>query len=582
MSRKVLIALICIAGVVLIGAVGGLIYLTSLKDPGSYFELPEASAVPVDKNTTEPSATQDVNGPGASAETEPTPEPTIDPVEELASEADKSMMKDGIVNVLVMGVDYAVERETWSGKHDYHADVMLVLAINFAENRVDMISLPRDTYAKIPGVKGIYKLNASLNCGGEFPSEESFKKVCEAASWMLGGIPVDYYYAVTMPAVKELVNIVGGVDYDLELDFTLAGRSYKKGQQHMDGQAVLDYLRVRKNIGAASGDANRVNRQKKMFIALYNDMKKQNLLVRLPKILEAFEGQLFTNATFNQTAALSLFALDLDSDNIGMNSMVGTMTDIFGWSFRVTNQKKRVKLIKDVYGVDVDEYVEYGLPYAKWYWQDMLATHYLELTEKEMKKIDKIMEEDSKLIDPDATPVPTPTPAVTPTPAATPTSTAAPSSKPTPSPTAEQTVKPTPAPTPEQTVEPTEEPEETPGSDPSSDPDTGNKAASFKSLSVSGRNDALGDPGYRKYSKEVYALYEKLTLARKEVIAAQKEMKKVKPRKKNADRMTKANTEFVALMDQMDKALGRKQFGKKWELKYWEDKKFNEVIVDFR
>ncbi len=573
MSRKVIIALICIAGVVLIGAVGGLIYLSSLKDAGSFFDNSDTPTVPDDANISVPSLNPDALRPDASATMEPTPVPTIDPLEELASEADKSMMKD-TVNVLVMGVDYAVERETWNGKHDFHADVMLVLAINFAENRVDMISLPRDTYAKIPGVKGIYKLNASLNCGGEFPSDEAFKKVCEAASWMLGGIPVDYYYAVTMPAVKELVNIVGGVDYDLELDFTLAGRSYKKGQQHMDGQAVLDYLRVRKNIGSASGDANRVNRQKKMLIALYNDMKKQNLLVRLPKILEAFEGQLFTNTTFNQTAALSLFALDLDSESIGMNSMVGTMTDIFGWSFCVTNQKKRVKLIKDVYGVDVDEYVEYGLPYAKWYWQDMLATHYLELTEKEMKKIDKIMSDDSKLIDPDATPVPTPTPAVTPVPSAAPTASA--TQNPTPAPTAKPTSSPT--------SEPTKEPEETPVTDPSADPDTGNNEDSGKLKNISGLgiNNALGDPGYRKYSKEVYALYEKLKLARKEVIAAQKEMKKVKPRKKNADRMTKANTEFVALMDQMDKALGRKQFGKKWELKYWEDKEFNEVIVDFR
>ena len=41
-----------------------------------------------------------------------------------------------------------------------------------------------------------------------------------------------------MPAVKQLVDVVGGVDYDLEMSFKMAGRSYKKGQQHMDGQAV--------------------------------------------------------------------------------------------------------------------------------------------------------------------------------------------------------------------------------------------------------------------------------------------------------------------------------------------------------
>lgn len=162
----------------------------------------------------------------------PSPTPTLSPYELLQANADYSLM-DGIVNVLLVGVDYAPERETWNGKHEYHADVMLLLAVNFKENKVDMISIPRDTYAKIPGVNGKYKINASINCGGGMP--DGLPKVCEAASWMLGGIPVDYYYAVTMPVVKELVDAIGGVEYDLDVDFTMAGRSYKKGRQYMDG-----------------------------------------------------------------------------------------------------------------------------------------------------------------------------------------------------------------------------------------------------------------------------------------------------------------------------------------------------------
>ena len=226
-------------------------------------------------------------------------------------------MKD-IVNVLVIGVDYAPERETWSGKHAYHADVMLVLAINFKENTVDMISLPRDTYAKIPGVDGIYKLNASLDCGGGLP--DGFPKVCESASWMLGGIPVDYYYAVTMPAVKDIVNAMGGVDFDVDVDFTMAGRSYKKGMQYMDGQAVLDYLRVRKNV-AQSGDLNRINRQKKMLVALFDNMKRSDKILKLPDIATAAIDGSYTNMSFEQIAALAVFAYNLDTERIAMHSM---------------------------------------------------------------------------------------------------------------------------------------------------------------------------------------------------------------------------------------------------------------------
>ena len=92
--------------------------------------------------------------PEPSATPTPTPEPTPDPYEVLYNKADTTMMKD-IVNILLVGVDYSTERETWSGKKEWHSDVMIVLAVNFEENRADLISLPRDTYAKIPDVKGI-------------------------------------------------------------------------------------------------------------------------------------------------------------------------------------------------------------------------------------------------------------------------------------------------------------------------------------------------------------------------------------------------------------------------------------------
>ncbi|MDO4573073.1 MAG: LCP family protein, partial [Clostridia bacterium] len=186
-QRRAILA-IALGVLLILVAIGSSYALRLYRDPGSFFDSVAAS----------PTAT-----PGSAllsqATPEPTPEPsatpTLDPYTALEQQADLSLMQN-IVNVLVIGVDYAEERETWSGKHEYHSDVMMVLAINFDENRVDLISLPRDTYAKIPGVDGIYKLNAAINCGGGFedPNGGGFLKTCEAASWMLGGIPVDYYY----------------------------------------------------------------------------------------------------------------------------------------------------------------------------------------------------------------------------------------------------------------------------------------------------------------------------------------------------------------------------------------------------
>lgn len=556
-SKKLLIMLICvgIAATVIIGGIG--LYLKKLSRPSDLFEISKPT------QALKPSqGISDIERPAGTDEALPTPSPTIDPYEELMSQADLSMMKD-IVNVLIMGVDYAEERETWNGKHSYHTDVMMILAINFEDKKVDMISLPRDTYANIPGIDGIYKLNAAIDCGGGYPTDEGFQKVCEAAEWMLGGIPVDYYYAVTMPAVKELVNAVGGVDYDLELDFKLAGRTYKKGMQHMDGQAVLDYLRVRKDIGSAGGDANRVNRQKKMLVALYNKMKKENILVKIPDMLAAFDGQLHTNTTFSQTAALALFAMDLNSESIGMHSMVGPTIDIFGWNFCITNQKKRVQLIEEVYGIKVKKYDEYDKPYAQWRWQDMLTPYYLEITKERIAEMAKLIEADKKLVDPFATPSAEPIP-----------SASAPATAPPPTASASEAPVTTP-------------PEETEENGWNWDFPWGDNKLGAKEENLNLVHALAGEtmPGiqYRKYTQEVYDMYDQLLLAMKEMDEAQKEASKKDKSKVNPERLTLANQTFRELFDKLCDAFGMKRFkDEKWVYQYWIDKKFNEVKVDFR
>ena len=285
-------------------------------------------------------------------------------------ESIEQILKDSlrnIVNIMLIGVDYSPGRN----KRNFHADVMIVLAINTEKNEIHLISLPRDTYAKIPGVNGIYKLNASIDCGGGWPTPSGFEKVCEAASWMLGGIPVNYYYAIDMEAVKGLVDEIGGVDYNVDVKFEGEMRYYKEGFQHMDGQAVLDYLRVRKNLGSESGDLNRINRQKKMLAAIFNKLKESGLISTLPDILKEFNGNLYTNTTFAQTTGLVAFTNKIGSDKILMHSMDGRFCNIFNWNFVITDQDKRVKLIKEIYGVEVPQYREYSYIYATELWKKM-------------------------------------------------------------------------------------------------------------------------------------------------------------------------------------------------------------------
>lgn len=569
-KRHALWAVLISLGVLLL-CVGGVYAYAVFLDPSTLF----TSSTP----TPDAAEMQIIESENATPTPEPTPTPTPDPYEVISEQADTSMMEN-IVNVLIIGVDYAEERETWNGKHEYHADVMMVMAINFDENRVDLISLPRDTYAKIPGVKGIYKLNASLNCGGGFEAEDGagFLKTCEAASWMLGGIPVNYYYAVTMPAVKQLVDAVGGVDYNLEISFQMAGRDYDAGPQHMNGQGVLDYLRVRKNV-QGSGDLNRINRQKKMMIALFESMQEQNLILKIPDIISSFSGQLFTNCTFGQTAALTKFAYGLSSDDIGMYSMGGTLTNIFNWNFCLTDQSNRVKIIQEVYGIDVPKELEYTADYAAYRWADMIATQYLDTVEGLTEYVSSALAADDLL----PTISPTPEATVTPTPEATVTPTAEATLTPTPT-TADTATPPAATPTP---ATPTPEATPTPASD-SGAAYTGGQSVSAVHLSTN--KAVLGETfqQYTLYQREMFDNYlmslddleEAQAVARKEAAkyAAGKSNDLDRAKQDVSDYASHVKTNALALAQEFGYSTGNFV----WTYWYDKDSDFNEVLVDFR
>ncbi len=306
---------------------------------------------------------------------EPTPIPTPEPdyLLELEKLADFSEMKN-VFNILLIGVDYADERNDNKKEYvnkDFNSDVMMLMAVNFDEKKVDLISVPRDTYAKIANAEGKYKLNFSLTLGGGI-CDEGFMNVCKSVEWVLGGVPVNYYIAVTMPMLKQVVDVVGGVDFDVDVDYKIQSRVYKKGMQHLNGQGVLDYCRVRKNMEQA-GDANRVNRQKKMMLKVYETIRTNTELKDVPELIRVLNENVYTNLDFSQLAALAYFGNGLDLSKVEMHSMSGTSCMIYNFAYVCTDQNKRVKLIKQIYNVDVPKREEYTADYARLEWAQWQA-----------------------------------------------------------------------------------------------------------------------------------------------------------------------------------------------------------------
>ncbi len=271
----------------------------------------------------------------------------------VEAQSDAEFMKNN-VNILVLGLDESAERENWGS---FRTDTMILVSLDFEDNCVHMISLPRDSYVSLYGSSKKGKINSAFSLGGG-ASKKGFEYASRTVSSVLGGINIHYYVGFDMQVVKDVVNAMGGVDYNVDVEVTMNGRKLYPGQQHMNGQAVLDYCRQRKG----SSDIARVGRQQKMLMAIFSQLKSTSQIANIPQIYSAVQANIKTDLSFSQVCSLALFAARLNSSDIHTHILEGEFLNMNGVSYWGISQRKKQKMIKEVFGFTckIDETEDVG------------------------------------------------------------------------------------------------------------------------------------------------------------------------------------------------------------------------------
>ena len=307
---------------------------------------------------------------------------------------------DNIVNVMLMGIDAFEGGGTTSGSQP-HTDVMMVVAVNFDKDTVDLITLPRDTFTTAPGYHGFYKLNGVFNAGGGMDDlAGGFALTCRAAEIWLGGISIPYYYAVDFQAVVDIVDAIGGIDYQVDQTFKAnvpqnssmkEGKTYYKSDelQHLDGNAVLGYLRIRHD--ADGLDSSRTARQRRMMVAIFTKLKKEGKLSQIPSLINAATSGVYTNTTLEQTTALVNYAISkIGPENIRTRAMYGDIWYQHYFKYCFVDQQNRIDLIKEVYGIDAEPVGVNTPAFENWLYDiGFLAMKYVRQPEKVFKVIEE-------------------------------------------------------------------------------------------------------------------------------------------------------------------------------------------------
>lgn len=339
-SSKLLVIAVIVLALLAIAAIFALKFYTEINNPENLFEstLPEGTPAPA-----EPSPLP--------ADEEAQPSPTPDQESLLSGQADAEFMSNR-TNILLLGIDESTERENWG---TFRTDTMILVSIDFSTNDVCMISIPRDSYVKIYSSGGgvanpddpYAKINNAFSEGGGAQKKGFEYSIATVEKLM--GVKIGYYCGFNMNVVKEVVDAMGGVDYEVDIEVQMNGRELHPGMQHLDGQGVLDYCRQRKG----SSDIARIDRQQRMLTAILKQLKDTDQIANIPSIYSAVEANIMTNLSVKQISSLALVALRMDMSQLSRYTLEGKAIDIQGRDCYCLYVSRIEKTVKEVWGQSV-------------------------------------------------------------------------------------------------------------------------------------------------------------------------------------------------------------------------------------
>jgi len=223
------------------------------------------------------------------------------------------------VNILIMGVDRVPQVAANSSKSfDGRSDTILLLHLDPRDKSISLLSVPRDTKVKIPGV-AFSKIGEANARGGAALAARSI-------SSMLNNVTIDRYVRISTDAFRELVDLLGQVEVFVPRAMSYTDSAQKlrinlvQGWQTLNGEQAEQFARFRND---GLGDVGRIGRQQSLIQAIRNRLVSPSVVVRLPEIIRLMQKYVDTNLKFEEILTLANFGLQLEPDNFKMVMLPG-------------------------------------------------------------------------------------------------------------------------------------------------------------------------------------------------------------------------------------------------------------------
>lgn len=185
------------------------------------------------------------------------------------------------------------------------SDVNIVAVIHPKEEKILLVSIPRDYYVQLHGTTGV---KDKLTHAGIYGIDMSISTIND-----LLDIDIDYYLRMNFSTLTKSIDLVGGIDVYSDKAFTSYTNksiTFQQGINHMNGEQALAFARER--YAYTTGDRHRGQNQQEIITAIIKKLASVKNITKYKSILESLDGTFETSMSYEELT--DLFKLQINKN----------------------------------------------------------------------------------------------------------------------------------------------------------------------------------------------------------------------------------------------------------------------------
>ena len=242
------------------------------------------------------------------------------------------------------------------GKSENMTDTIMVVKYSAKNQSASMLSIPRDTFTgdDEKRARASDKINSKYINGG---AQDTLKEVNE-----LTGLNIRYYLIIDTKALRDLVDAIGGVEFDVPIDMdyddvTQALHIHvKKGLQLLNGEQAEGVVRFRHNnnytsypVSYGDNDLGRMRTQREFLKILLKQLMKPANITKINNLLKIAQEEVETNIDWNTAKGYVPSLFGFNTNNLVTNALPGEAKYANGVAVFIANPIKTKELINTMF-----------------------------------------------------------------------------------------------------------------------------------------------------------------------------------------------------------------------------------------